>query len=228
MVKKRKGVLLDVEGEGEHQICSFVWADNFWIISHSKQHLEHMVKDHIEEAAKVDLELQPASLWWTSTYASEEKEEMILGTSTGCYKFPFEDEFRILGCVMNRQGKTCDAVEERMQSANNAFWEDIKKNKSKDVSWRIKCHRLVDHVYAVFSFGSETWLWTQQTLEKVQRWETKMMTKLFRLKRQKEETRVEYQTRTSIMARKIWVQMKLPFLCEQIAESMWRHGVGTQ
>ena len=42
---------------------------------------------------------------------------MILGTSKGCYKFSFAEEFK--------QGKTCDAVEERMQSANKAFWKDI-------------------------------------------------------------------------------------------------------
>ena len=48
------------------------------------------------------------------------------------------------------------------------------------------------------------------------------MTKLFRLKRQKEEAWVEYQTRTSIMAKKIWVQMKRPFLYEKNAEIMWR------
>ena len=48
------------------------------------------------------------------------------------------------------------------------------------------------------------------------------MTKLFCLKRQKEETWVDYQTRTSIMARKIWVKLKLLFLYEKIAESMWR------
>ena len=46
---------------------------------------------------------------------------MILGTSTGVYKFLFEDEFRILGRMMNRQGKTSGAVEERMQFANKAF-----------------------------------------------------------------------------------------------------------
>ena len=28
----------------------------------------------------MDLEPKPASLWWTSTYASEEREDMILGT----------------------------------------------------------------------------------------------------------------------------------------------------
>ena len=38
--------------------------------------------------------------------------------------------------------------------------------------------------------------------------------------KQKEETWVEFQTRTSIMARKIWEQMKLPFLHEKKAECM--------
>ena len=46
---------------------------------------------------------------------------------------------------------------------------------------------------------------------KIKRWETKILTKLFCLKKHKEETWVDYQTRTSIMARTIWVKMKLPF-----------------
>ena len=97
----------------------------------------------------------------------EEQEDMILGTSQGCCKFQFEEEFEILGCMMNRRGKTCDAVEEGMQSANKAFWKDIKIYTSKDIPWRIKCQRLVDHVYAVYSFGSENWSWTQRTFEKL-------------------------------------------------------------
>ena len=48
------------------------------------------------------------------------------------------------------------------------------------------------------------------------------MTMLFSLKRQKEETWVEYHTRTCNMARKMWVQMDLPFLNAKIAEGMWR------
>ena len=42
-----------------------------------------MLKDLIEEAAEVDLEPKPASLSWTSTYASEDMEDMILGTLKG-------------------------------------------------------------------------------------------------------------------------------------------------
>ena len=65
----------------------FMWADNIWIVSHSKENLEQMLRDLIEEASKLDLEPKPASLWWTRTYAPEEKSDLILGTSNGCYKF---------------------------------------------------------------------------------------------------------------------------------------------
>ena len=37
-----------------------------------------------------------------------------------------------------------------------------------------------------------------------------------------QETWVKYHTRTCNMARKIWIQMGLPFLYERIEESMWR------
>ena len=37
---------------------------------------------------------------------------------------------------MNRQGKTCEVVEERVQSDNKAFW-NIMIYKSKDVLWRV-------------------------------------------------------------------------------------------
>ena len=80
---------------------------------------------------------------------------MNLGTTSGWYNFPFEERFKILGCAMNRQGKSNDAIEERMQTADQAFRKDMLICKRKDVSWKIKCQRQVDHVYVVFAFGSE-------------------------------------------------------------------------
>ena len=97
-------------------------------------------------------ECESWSSYFFCLYASEEKEDMILGTSKGCYKFPFEDEFGVLGCALNRQGKTCEAEEERMQSANKSFWKDIMTFKSKDAPWRVKCQRLVDHVVRCLLF----------------------------------------------------------------------------
>ena len=52
-----------------------MWADN----SHSKEILEQMLRDLVEEASRWDLENKPASLWWTSTYDPEEKEDTNLG-----------------------------------------------------------------------------------------------------------------------------------------------------
>ena len=48
------------------------------------------------------------------------------------------------------------------------------------------------------------------------------MMSLFRFKRVKDETWVEYHTRCCRAAKNIWVQMGLPLLYEIIAESMWR------
>ena len=119
----------------------------------------------------------------TSTCEEEVRSEMIVATSGLTYKFPSEEKFKILGCATNRQGKSLDAIEERMQSANKANWRDILVCRSKDVPVRIKCKRLVDYVCSVFSFGSENWSWTIQTMDRIKRWETKLMMRLFRFNR---------------------------------------------
>ena len=159
---KNMGLLLAFKEEKAQQICSIMWADKFWITFHSRRHLEQMLRDFIEEE-KWDLAPKLASLWWTSTYEDEEGSEMLICHLWTEVKIPFrgeiqdEEKFKILGCAMNRQGKSLDAVDERLQSANKGFWRDILVYKSNDVPWRIKCGRLVDHVYSVFSFGSENW-----------------------------------------------------------------------
>ena len=48
-----------------------------------------------------------------------------------------------------------DCLEERIQHANMAWWRDVKIHRSKDVPSRVKCRRMVEHVYSVFCFGSE-------------------------------------------------------------------------
>ena len=80
--QKNMGLLLDSKGGKAHQICSFMWADNFWILSHSKSNLEQMLRNLMEEAGKWDLVPKPASLWWTSTYEPEERCDLSIDTWT--------------------------------------------------------------------------------------------------------------------------------------------------
>ena len=49
-VKQKMGVIVNCDGGHAHQICSFMWADNYGIMSHSKTHLEQIKKDLLEEA----------------------------------------------------------------------------------------------------------------------------------------------------------------------------------
>ena len=102
------------------------------VIAFTHTNLGNMLQDIIEEAKKWDLLSLAASLWWTSTYEGEEKTDMNVTTNGGVFKFPFEENFKILGCVMNRRGTTLDANEERMQSVNKAFWKDFKIHNNKD------------------------------------------------------------------------------------------------
>ena len=50
--KKRMGILMDFKGEKARLICTFMLADNFWIMSHSKRSIEEKLGDLIEEAKK--------------------------------------------------------------------------------------------------------------------------------------------------------------------------------
>ena len=56
MDEEKKRCSLGRQGKRVHQMYSFMWADNFWIMSHSKEFLEQILKDPIEEASKLDLE----------------------------------------------------------------------------------------------------------------------------------------------------------------------------
>ena len=107
-------------------------------------------------------------------------------------------------------------------SAMNKAHKNILIYKSEDIPWQIKCRRLVDQVFPVFSFGSENWSWTMKTVERINGWETETMLRLFRFIRKRRRKWIDYYARDCKTARKIWVQMGLPFLYEVIAESMWR------
>ena len=87
--QRNMGLLLDFKGERAHQICSSMWADNFWLMSHSKRNWEEMLRDLIEEAEKCDLAPKPASLWCTSTNEEEERSEVLIATTGLMYKSTF-------------------------------------------------------------------------------------------------------------------------------------------
>ena len=152
--------------------------------------------------------------WGHNLRVSDGLAHTLLKKSKIFKKFPFENEFRTLGCEMNRQRTLCDAVEQRIQSANKVFWMDTMI----DVPWRGKCQRMTDDMYVVIFCGSESWSWTQQTLKNIK----EIIIKLFRLKRQKMRRVSRIRLKRCNMVRKVWVQKNWSLLYEKIAQSMWR------
>ena len=157
-------------------------------MSQSQAHLEQKLKDLIEEAERWDLDPKQASLWWTSSHADEKMDDMTTRTRTRLHKLPFEKKVKTLGYTFNQTRRTQDSFEERMQSANNAWWRDVKMYRSECVPWRITCRRSVEHVNSVFCFGSESWSWCGAIMDRIQGWQTKAMRCLFGFKRKEDET----------------------------------------
>ena len=107
---------------------------------------------------------------------------------------------------------------EQARKNNPEQWplERYFSDRRRDIPWKIKCSRLVEHVFA---FGNEYWSWTLLTVDK-DRWSGR----LHRLSasRDKKKTWVDDHARTCKTAKKMWLWMGLPFLFAVIAESVWR------
>ena len=60
------------------------------------------MKDLVEEAERWNLEPKFASLWCTSAYADEKKEDMMIKTNKGPDNIPFEKQHVIVGMVAKK------------------------------------------------------------------------------------------------------------------------------
>ena len=98
---------------------------------------------------------------------------------------------------MNRHGKTFDAIEERMQSGT--FWSTTAKmcrgGSSAENWWTM-------FVPSSLS-GVKTGPGPIQTTDRITRWETNTMMRLFRFKRGEDEIWVEHRTRCCKAAREM-------------------------
>ena len=159
--------MLDLGGQNySNKYAVFVWADNYWVMSHWKAHLEQMMKGLIEEAETWDLEPKPASLWWTSSYTSEEKKSLAIETTTGHHRTPFEEHFLDSWCLLASSEEDARSRGREDATCKHGMGGDVKIYTSKDVPRRERCRRMVEHVYSLFCFGSENGSWSVRLLSK--------------------------------------------------------------
>ena len=205
-----------------YTLRSLMWADNYWLFCHDREILVHLVNDIIEELLDLDMEPKPESLWWTSSY---EEEGQITLKVTGRGKewdLPFMEVFDVLGYRFQRDGKGTQGVEKTLRKGMGCWWRDAYIYRSKSVSLKTKCQRVVSHVFSTALNSSVNWNWTNINARAVQRWETKILRLTLRPKMLPGEEWVTYKRRTARMMRIQWKEMGLTSLAELCAEKIWK------
>ena len=185
-MKKRSGILLDVKEDGVNQICSFMWTDNFWIMSHSKEILKQMPQYLIEEANGWDLEPEPASLCWTSTKNFRRKKVIwFWAHQRDATNSSFEDKFRKMESVQwTVKGKRAMLWKNDCSKQTRPSVRTLWCTRAKMFRGRLRVNVCWTMRMSCLPLGVKTGRGPSR-LDKFKGWETKTMTRLFRLRRQK-------------------------------------------
>ena len=154
------GLSFGGEDDNEYVLRSMMWADNYWLFCHDREVLVHMVNDVIEELMDLDMEPIPESLWWTCSYEEEEEHTLEVSGRGKVWSLPFKDIFVILGYCFNRDGKGTQGIDMTLRKGMGSGWRDVYIYRSRIVPLKIKCQRVISHVFSTVLNGSVNWNWT--------------------------------------------------------------------
>ena len=96
--------------DNEYALRGMMWADNYWLFSDNREKLICTVNDIIEELLDLDMERNPESLWWTSTFKDEDMRTLRVGVRDRALDLPFCEVFDVLGYRVHRDGRRCFMV----------------------------------------------------------------------------------------------------------------------
>ena len=201
--------------DNEYTLRGMMWADNFWLFIDNREKLICMVNDIIEELLDLDMERNPESLWWTSTFQDENMRTLRVGVRDRAWDLLLCEVFDVLGYRFHRNGKGFQGVERSMCKALRSWWRD------KYITMTTKCKRVHSHVYSTVLNGSINWPWSGAVINKVRAWESQILRLTFRPRKMPDESWVTNKIRTSRFVRICWRKMGLPLLSHKIADKIW-------
>ena len=152
-------------------------ADNYWIMSDSREHLETIVKELTVAADGLELEQKTQSVVDEHVRARVQDRHEHCG---GGQDLSFSvDGFVILGHSSERSGRGISSLGGRLAEGTKALLKEARISRSNLVSVKQKCSRMVSHIYSIVSLGCDNWSWPQHTMNRLKRWETVMMRRIF-------------------------------------------------
>ena len=148
------------------------------------------------------MELKEESLWWTSTYAKEMDEPMVILSGGQLWVVPFVRKCDLLGYRHERSGECVAGMTKTPKKGTDSWFKEAHLHRSTAISRTRKCQRMVRYDYQVASKWLCELVLVTTKMKKVNDWETVMMRNMFRLRKKEEEDCKTYRTRTSGLARK--------------------------
>jgi len=153
------------------QICAY--ADDIVIIARNKESLQNAFIQ-LEQATR------PAGL-----RINEEKTKYMARSPqdhhiriTG-YNFESIEEFKYLGVVLSINKDPSLAIQDRIQAANRSYFAHINLMKSKLLSKEQKLRIYKTIIRPVLTYGCETWVLKTNDVNLLQRFERKILRKIF-------------------------------------------------
>ena len=163
-------------------------------------------------ADSLGLEPKSESLRWTSYVRARPKSRHELDhDGQDLFSFPFMDTAVILEHAFERSRRGTHSLEVRIDKGTEAWFEEAHVHRRKSVSLKHKCAQMVNHIYSVASFRSETWSWSQQSMKEIEKAGDRNDGRIFRFKKKDDdESWAFFASRCSIWARAYWQKLGLP------------------
>ena len=155
------------------QICAY--ADDVLIIARSIDVLKETFIKIEKLSEKVGLFINQDKTKYMYTSASRRSHDLNIGE----YIFESVDSFRYLGVRFDKFKDSEEAVMDRIQAANRAYFANLKLFRSRLLSRTVKLRLYKTIIRPVLTFGCELWTLKENTIRQLQVFERKMLRKIY-------------------------------------------------
>ena len=183
------------------RVSHLVWADNFYLVAHSKEDITHMLQMLSDVTAAYGLTWKRTSLVYTHSVRNQQGPLWFWQEGQ---QVPVQEEgfLECLGAIINSDGKMQEGVDHRLKKATAAFWANKELLTSPAVPIPVRLREYVTRVQSVAVFGCACWTWTKSTYDSLLVWQNSILKKMIRVPKGEDEGFVAYYKRRNRICRR--------------------------
>jgi hypothetical protein len=158
------------------RICAY--ADDVVIVTRSETRLRQVYREIEEKTQQMGLIVNEKKTKYMIVSATQ-KGRQIQNWKVGDKVFGRVSSFKYLGNVINKDGKICECVKDRIQVGNRAYAAKHRMLKSKIIKRSVKIQIYKTLIRPVVTYGSEIWTLTKSDENLLRIFERKILRKIY-------------------------------------------------